>query len=74
MDLINSRYALDIILCVGCDYASIEEATVALLEEINRQATTVNPDALIEYRQFYTSPVPQQYATMFRSIDCPNDV
>jgi alpha-galactosidase len=74
MDLINTRYAGKAATGNGRDYESIEEAVVQLLADIYKGCKAVNPDVLIEYRQFYTSPVLQQYANMFRAVDCPNDI
>ncbi|WP_165501260.1 glycoside hydrolase family 36 protein [Pedobacter psychrodurus] len=75
MDLINTRYAnKNLAQGNGRDYESVEEATVKLLDDIYAGCTAINPDVLIEFRQFYTSPVMQQYANMFRAVDCPNDV
>ncbi|MBC8034652.1 MAG: alpha-galactosidase [Chitinophagaceae bacterium] len=75
MDLVNSRYPnKNIATGDGRDYESIEEAAVRLLADIYEGCRAVNPDVLIEYRQFYTNPVLQQYAHMFRAIDCPNDI
>lgn len=75
MDLINSRYAGDNLeMGNGRDYESVEEATVKLLSDIYFACKAIKPDVLIEYRQFYTNPVMQQYANMFRAIDCPNNI
>ncbi len=75
MDLMNSRYAgKNMAMGDGRDFESVEEATVQLLADIYKGCKAINPDVLIEYRQFFTSPVLQQYANMFRAIDCPNDV
>jgi alpha-galactosidase len=75
MDLMNSRYAgKNMAMGNGRDFESVEEATVQLLADIYKGCKAINPDVLIEYRQFFTSPVLQQYANMFRAIDCPNDV
>lgn len=75
MDLMNTRYAgKNLAQGNGRDYESVEEATVKLLSEIYTGCLALNPEVLIEFRQFYTSPVMQQYANMFRAVDCPNDV
>jgi alpha-galactosidase len=75
MDLINSRFApINLPMGNGRDYESVEEATVKLLADIYSQTKAINPDVLIEYRQFFTNPVLQQYANMFRAIDCPNNI
>jgi alpha-galactosidase len=75
MDLINSQYAGKALATGhGRDYESVEEATIRLLSDIHRGCQAVNPNVLIEFRQFYINPVLQQYANMFRAIDCPNDL
>jgi alpha-galactosidase len=75
MDLINSRFApKNLPMGNGRDYESVEEATVKLLADIYIQTKAISPDVLIEYRQFFTNPVLQQYANMFRAIDCPNNI
>jgi len=74
MDLLNTRYADKISFGDGRDFESIEEAAVQLLADIYKGCKAINPKALIEYRQFYTNPVLQQYANMFRAVDCPNDL
>lgn len=74
MDLINSRYAGKIEKGDGRDFESIEEATVQLLADVYAGCKAINPNVLIEYRQFYTNPLLQQYANMFRAVDCPNDI
>ncbi|MBC7888445.1 MAG: alpha-galactosidase [Ferruginibacter sp.] len=75
MDLFNSRFAgKKLATGNGRDYESVEEATVKLLADIYAGCKALNPNVLIEFRQFYTNPVLQQYANMFRAIDCPNDI
>ncbi len=75
MDLINSRFApKNLPMGNGRDYESVEEATVKLLSDIYLACKIINPNVLIEYRQFFTSPILQQYANMFRAIDCPNNI
>ncbi|MBC7845622.1 MAG: alpha-galactosidase [Flavobacterium sp.] len=75
MDLINSRYApKNLPMGNGRDYESVEEATVKLLSDIYSGCKAINPKALIEYRVFFTNPILQQYANMFRAIDCPNNI
>lgn len=75
MDLINSRFApKNLPMGNGRDYESVEEATVKLLSDIYFACKAINPNVLIEYRQFFTNPILQQYANMFRAIDCPNNI
>ncbi|TCD01545.1 glycoside hydrolase family 36 protein [Pedobacter psychroterrae] len=75
MDLMNTRYAgKNLAQGNGRDYESVEEATVKLLSDIHAGCSALNLNVLIEFRQFYTSPVMQQFANMFRAVDCPNDV
>ncbi|OAQ39810.1 hypothetical protein A5893_09545 [Pedobacter psychrophilus] len=74
MDLMNSRFAGKMAYGDGRDYESVEEATVKLLADIYNGCKANNKDVLIEFRQFYTNPILQQYANMFRAIDCPNDI
>ncbi|MET3115525.1 alpha-galactosidase [Pedobacter sp. CG_S7] len=75
MDLMNSRYASkNLAMGNGRDYDNVEEATVKLLADIYAGCQALNPDVLIEFRQFFTNPVLQQYANMFRAVDCPNDI
>ena len=45
----------------GMDYASLEDATEALLESTYRRLRSINNDVLIEYRQPYIGPVMCEY-------------
>jgi len=75
MDLLNTRYAGENFSTGnGRDYESVEEAAVKLLADIYSACYAINPNVMIEYRQFYTNPLLQQYANMFRAVDCPNDI
>ena len=55
------------------DHLSVEEATVALLSEINTELRKINPDILLEFRQPYFGPVINAYGNMMRVWDCPLD-
>jgi alpha-galactosidase len=75
MDLMNSRFAgKNMKTGDGRDYESVEEATVQLIADIYKGCKAINPNVLIEFRQFFTNPILQQYANMFRAIDCPNNL
>lgn len=62
----------------SCDYErmdciSVEEGVNKLLKQIYEAVTRINPDFLIEFRQYYIGPVMMQYGNMIRVTDCPND-
>ncbi|TNJ41494.1 alpha-galactosidase [Tamlana fucoidanivorans] len=57
----------------GRDFASINNATDALMTEITNKLTAINPDVLIEFRQPYIGPVMRKYGNMFRGVDAPNN-
>ena len=53
------------------DCATVSEGVDKLLGEIRTRITTARPNALIEFRQPYTSPGLWPHATMLRATDCP---
>lgn len=57
----------------GRDYASVNEATDALMTKITQQLTALKPDILIEFRQPYIGPLMRKYGNMFRGVDAPNN-
>lgn len=57
----------------GRDFASVNEATDALMTEITDKLTALRPDILIEFRQPYIGPVMRKYGNMFRGVDAPNN-
>ncbi|WP_299437914.1 glycoside hydrolase family 36 protein [uncultured Aquimarina sp.] len=57
----------------GRDYASVNEATDALMTEITTKLTELKPDILIEFRQPYIGPLMRKYGNMFRGVDAPNN-
>ncbi len=57
----------------GRDYASVNEATDALMTEVTYRLTEIKPDILIEFRQPYIGPLMRKYGNMFRGVDCPNN-
>ena len=57
----------------GRDYASVNEATDALMTEVTDRLTELKPDILIEFRQPYIGPLMRKYGNMFRGVDCPNN-
>ena len=62
----------------SCDYEnmdciSVEVGVDKLLKQIYEAVTKINPDFLIEFRQYYIGPVMMQYGNMIRVTDCPND-
>ncbi len=57
----------------GRDYASVNEATDALMTEITTKLTELNPKILLEFRQPYIGPVMRKYGNMFRGVDAPNN-
>lgn len=56
------------------DYQSLEDAIHALMTEIRRTLTAINPDILIEFRQSYVGPSIRKYGNMLRVGDCPCDI
>ena len=57
----------------GRDFASVNEATDALMTEITNKLTALNPNILIEFRQPYIGPLMRKYGNMFRGVDAPNN-
>ena len=57
----------------GRDYASVNNATDALMTEITEQLIAIKPDILIEFRQPYIGPLLRKYGNMFRGVDAPNN-
>ena len=57
----------------GRDYASVNEATDALMTQVTKRLTTLKPDILIEFRQPYIGPLMRKYGNMFRGVDAPNN-
>lgn len=57
----------------GRDYASVNEATDALMTEVTNKLTELKPDILIEFRQPYIGPLMRKYGNMFRGVDAPNN-
>jgi alpha-galactosidase len=57
----------------GRDFASVNNATDALMTEITTRLTAMNPDILIEFRQPYIGPLMRKYGNMFRGVDAPNN-
>ncbi len=57
----------------GRDFASVNEATDALMTEITDKLTSINPNILIEFRQPYIGPLMRKYGNMFRGVDAPNN-
>ena len=55
------------------DFQSLEEAIDKLMTDITDELRAINPEALIEFRQYYVGPAIRKYGNMFRVADCPND-
>ncbi len=55
------------------DYRSVEDAVDRLMTDITDELRSINPDVLIEFRQYYIGPAIRKYGNMFRVADCPND-
>lgn len=55
------------------DFESLEDAICALLSEVKKRLTALNPDILIEFRQPYIGPIMCGYGNMLRVADCPLD-
>ncbi len=55
------------------DYPSLEDAIHALMSEVKKSLTEINPDILIEFRQSYVGPSIRKYGNMLRVGDCPCD-
>ncbi|MCS6823184.1 MAG: alpha-galactosidase [Cytophagaceae bacterium] len=56
----------------GRDFISLEEASDKLLTDIMIRLKKINPNIMIEFRQYYVGPLMKKYGNMFRAIDCPN--
>lgn len=56
----------------GRDFASVNDAVDKLMTDIMNRLTTINPDAMIEFRQPYIGPLMRKYGNMLRAADCPN--
>lgn len=57
----------------GRDFASVNNATDALMTDIKTRLTEINNDLMIEFRQPYIGPVMRKFGNMFRGVDCPNN-
>ncbi len=57
----------------GRDFASIDEATDALMTEITTQLTAIKPNILLAYSQASIGPLLRKYGNMFRGVDAPNN-
>ncbi|MFK8104332.1 MAG: glycoside hydrolase family 36 protein [Saprospiraceae bacterium] len=57
----------------GRDFASVNEATDALMTEITTKLTAIKPNILLEFRQPYIGPLMRKYGNMFRGVDAPNN-
>lgn len=55
------------------DCETVEDAVVALLNEIEETVTALKPGFLFEYRQFYVGPSILKYGNMIRVADCAFD-
>lgn len=53
------------------DCATVDEGVERLLAAIRGRITAVQPEAMIEHRQPYTSPGLWPWTTMVRATDCP---
>lgn len=56
------------------DYQSLEDAIHALMSEVKKRLTEINPEILIEFRQSYVGPSIRKYGNMLRVGDCPCDI
>lgn len=56
------------------DYSSLEDAIHALMSEVKKKLTAIDPDILIEFRQSYVGPSIRKYGNMLRVGDCPCDM
>ena len=57
----------------GCDYSSVEDALLALLDTVYKELTAINPEVMLEFRQSYIGPAIRKYGNMLRVGDCPID-
>jgi len=57
----------------GRDFASVNNATDALMTEITNKLSAIKPDILLEFRQPYIGPLMRKYGNMFRGVDAPNN-
>lgn len=58
----------------GRDYQSLEDAIHALMSDIKKRLTAINPEIIIEFRQSYVGPSIRKYGNMLRVGDCPCDI
>lgn len=56
-----------------CDYSSIGDAIMELLNSIYIRLTSLNPEIMFEFRQKYIGPAIKRYGNMLRVADCPID-
>ncbi len=56
------------------DFQSLEDSLHALMSEVKKRLTAINPDILIEFRQSYVGPSIRKYGNMLRVGDCPCDI
>lgn len=56
------------------DTLSLPDGIARLLSEIRSRVTSVKPDAMIEFRQFYSGPGMWRYGNIFRASDCAHDL
>ncbi|MBO5261715.1 MAG: alpha-galactosidase [Clostridia bacterium] len=55
------------------DTVSVEEGLQKLLTEATTELKKINPEILIEFRQYYVGPIVSQFGNLLRVGDCPND-
>ena len=75
LDFIDSFVASgDSLIADGkCDFSSVEDAVMALLDGVYKKLTALNPEVMLEFRQSYIGPAVRKYGNMLRVGDCPID-
>lgn len=58
----------------GADTGSLPEGLARLLAGIRDALTALQPEIIIEFRQFYTGPGMRRYGNVFRASDCAHDL
>lgn len=53
------------------DYTSLQDAVDRLMKTVAGTLKKINPDIMLEFRQYYIGPNIRQYGNIFRVDDCP---
>ena len=58
----------------GRDLKSVQEAVLALMQEVRRRLEAARPGVLVEFRQGYMGPAIRSFGNMIRAGDVPGDL